>query len=318
MLLLKQHDPRILVGNEHYDDAVVVQVNETTTLVQTVDFFTPVVDDPYHYGRIAAANSLSDVYAMGGQPITAMNIVCYPMARLGPQILSEILRGGGDTLREAGVLLAGGHTVEDAEPKFGLSVTGLIDPKKITTKGGLRPGDTLLLTKPLGTGVLTTAQKKGTLDPAHLQSAVEWMMMLNDVAAKAMSECGARAATDITGYGLIGHGFEMARASKARITLNSQAIPLLEGAWEHREKGSFPGGSAANRRWVENADGVTWGENVPEILRDLICDAQTSGGLLVGLPSDKAQVFLHKLETQGRRGWIIGSVSEGPAHIEVI
>lgn len=318
MLLLKQHDPRILVGNEHYDDAVVVQVNETTTLVQTVDFFTPVVDDPYHYGRIAAANSLSDVYAMGGQPITAMNIVCYPMARLGPKVLSEILRGGGDTLREAGVLLAGGHTVEDAEPKFGLSVTGLIDPQKITTKGGLRPGDRLLLTKPLGTGVLTTAQKKGVLDPAHLQSAIECMMTLNSVAAKAMIECGAQAATDITGYGLIGHGFEMARASKVRISLDARAIPLLDGAWEHREEGSFPGGSAANRRWVQNAGGVTWGDSVPETLRDLICDAQTSGGLLVGLSEPQAQLFLQKLEAQGRRGWLIGSVGEGPAHIEVV
>ncbi len=298
------------MGNDHYDDSVVVRINETTVLVQTVDFFTPVVDDPYHYGRIAAANSLSDVYAMGGTPVTAMNVVCFPTRKLGAAVLSEILRGGGDTLAQAGVLLAGGHTVEDNEPKFGLAVTGVVDPDKVTTKGGARAGDVLILTKPLGTGVLTTAHKRDALDDAGLEEAIGWMEMLNDQAAREMVKAGARAATDITGYGLLGHAMEMARASGVTFEIEAGAVPLMGRVLELRAQGYFPGGSAANRNWLEKAGAVHWGA-VDEHLKDLLCDAQTSGGLLISLPpAAAAQMSLE-------HGWTIGRVKAGTQLLEV-
>jgi len=290
-----------------------VRINETTVLVQTVDFFTPVVDDPYHYGRIAAANSLSDVYAMGGTPVTAMNVVCFPTRKLGAHVLAEILRGGGDTLTQAGVLLAGGHTVEDSEPKFGLAVTGVVDPERVTTKGGARDGDVLILTKPLGTGVLTTAHKREALDDAGLAEAIQWMERLNDVAAQAMVGAGARAATDITGYGLLGHAMEMARASRVTFEIEADAVPLMARVLELRAQGHFPGGSAANRSWLEKAGAVHWGQ-VEEGLKDVLCDAQTSGGLLVSLPPAAAEQMLAGLD----QAWRIGRVKAGTQLLEVV
>lgn len=310
MLQLNTHiDPRILGQGNHYDDAVVIQINETTTLVQTVDFFTPVVDDAYWYGRIAAANSLSDVYAMGGRPITAMNIVCFPTRSLGPQVLADILRGGQDTLQLAGAALAGGHTVEDPEPKFGLAVTGLVDPKQVTYKGGLTPGLRLWLTKPLGSGVLTTAQKRELVSEEQMAEVIEWMAQLNDVPSRLMVEAGCRAATDITGYGLLGHAMEMARASQVRMRFRWPELPWFSQALELRERGAFPGGSQANRKWVEGSGLLHWSNQVPETVKDLMCDAQTSGGLLLGLPPEID--FAQRMKEQGRLAWCVGQVEEG-------
>ena len=301
---------QILVGADHYDDAVVVTVNAHTTLVQTVDFFTPVVDDPYYYGRIAAANSLSDVYAMGGRPLTAMNIVCYPMKKLGPKILAEILRGGGDTIEQAGCMLAGGHTVEDPEPKYGLSVTGLVEPSQVTRKSGLVAGDRLILTKPIGSGIYTTAQKRGLLADNDLEEVIEVMMALNDRSAKLMVELGCRAATDITGFSLLGHCFEMSRASKVTVRMNSNSVPLLPKAIEYREQGCYAGGSAANRAWLEHRNAVQWGQ-IDESLKDVLCDAQTSGGLLLGLSESKATTYLENARQAGQMAVLIGVVESG-------
>jgi len=303
-------------GN-HYDDAVVIQINESTTLVQTVDFFTPVVDDPYWYGRIAAANSLSDVYAMGGRPVTAMNIVCFPTRTLGPDILAQILRGAQETLALAGAALAGGHTVEDPEPKFGLAVTGLVDPEKVTYKGGLLPGQVLYLTKPIGTGIITTAHKRDLISGEDLQVAIEWMAQLNDLPAVYMIELGCRAATDVTGYGLLGHAMEMARASEVHLELDSAAVPLLPQARELLAQGAFPGGSAANRSWLEKSGQLHWDEALPQDLRDLFCDAQTSGGLLLGLAESAGQKFQARMQQAGRSAWPIGRVVAGEPGIRV-
>lgn len=312
MLQLNQSTgSQILVGADHYDDAVVVTVNPSTTLVQTVDFFTPVVDDPYYYGRIAAANSLSDVYAMGGRPLTAMNVVCYPMKKLGPKILAEILRGGQDTLALANCMLAGGHTVEDPEPKFGLAVTGLVDPDKVTRKSGLVVGDRLILTKPIGSGIYTTAQKKGLLTPQDLDEVVQVMMQLNDKTAELMTQLGCKAATDITGFSLMGHCFEMCRASKVAVRLQAGRVPLLPRARHYREQGCYAGGSSANRKWLEERSVVDWG-GLDETTRDILCDAQTSGGLLLGLPAGAANEYLQMASQRGLLAVEIGQVHAGP------
>lgn len=294
-----------------------MQVNATTTLVQTVDFFTPVVDDAYWFGRIAAANSLSDVYAMGGTPVTAMNIVCFPTRTLGPDLLAKILQGGQETLRLAGAVLAGGHTVEDPEPKFGLAVTGVVDPARVTYKGGLLPGVELWLSKPIGSGVLTTAHKRDMASDEELQNAMEWMAQLNDVPGRLMLEHGCVAATDVTGYGLLGHAMEMARASSLRLSLQAGAVPLLSGAAALRERGAFPGGSAANRAWLEKSGQLSWKPEVSETLRDLMCDAQTSGGLLVGLTPAEGLRFAEAMRRQGRDAWKIGVATEGTPGISV-
>lgn len=287
---------------------MVVRAGSDTLLVQTLDFFTPVVDDPYDYGQIAAANSLSDVYAMGGRPLTAMNIVCFPTRKLGPDVLREILRGGLDKVRESGALLAGGHTVEDAEPKFGLSVTGLVQENELATKGGLQAGEILILTKPLGVGILTTAQKRGLLPAELLQQAVVSMARLNAGARDAMVAAGARGGTDITGYALLGHAMEMARAGRVQLELWSSRLPLLPGVGEMREQGCWPGGSAANRDWLEASGLLDWAENVPELLRDVMCDAQTSGGLLFGVQEGQVEAVLGALP-QARA---VGRVTAGP------
>ena len=307
-------DARILGPGNHYDDAVVIRVNEHVTLVHTVDFFTPTVDDPYWYGRIAAANALSDIYAMGGRPFSAMNIVCFPTRKLGPQLLAEILRGGQDALQLAGAALAGGHTVEDPEPKFGLAVTGTVLPEQATYKGGLQPGQKLWLTKPIGAGILTTAHKRDLVSGKVLQEAIEWMAQLNDLPSQIMVEEGCRGCTDVTGYGLLGHASEMARASGARLLIHSDQVPLMRGAEELRQAGAFPGGSAANRSWVENSGILEWGPEVSELRKDLLCDAQTSGGLLLGLGPD----FGEKCKKRGRQAWCIGEVQTGSAGLSVL
>lgn len=298
------------MGHEYGDDAVVVRLPDGTAVVQTLDFFTPVVDDPYHYGKIAAANSLSDVYAMGGTPVAAMNVTCFPTRSLGPEVLGEILRGGYEKLQEAGAVLAGGHTVEDQEPKYGLAVTGVVDARRIVTKGGAAPGDHLILTKPIGTGVLTTAHKKGELPDDLLALAVAAMETLNAEAARLMVAAGVRGGTDITGYGLLGHALEMCRASGVAMQVVAAEVPLLPGALEFVERGFLPGGSRANRRWLEEAGAVSWAESVSEPLRALLTDAQTSGGLLMAVSPEAADELLQALPRLGQAPRRIGRVLE--------
>lgn len=282
------------------------------------------MDDPYWFGAIAAANSLSDVYAMGGTPLTALNIVCFPIKELPGEMLAEILRGGADKMREAGVHLAGGHSVDDPEPKYGLSVTGTVHPDRVTTNAGARPGDVLVLTKPLGTGILTTAAKRDALDPDTLNLAMERMATLNWSAAEAMRAVGigaadpVHAATDITGFGLLGHLSHIARASGVRLRLDSGAIPLLPRARELAVAGFTTGGGSANGTYL--ADIVTFADTIPEDLRDVLLDPQTSGGLCISVAADCADELAGEL---GRCGVetraIIGEVQAGPSGtIEVV
>lgn len=266
------------------DDAVVVLTPSGEYMIQTVDFFTPLCDDPYLFGQIAAANSLSDVYAMGGTPYTAMNICCFPLASQGTETLSLILQGGAERVRAAGAILCGGHTVEDAEPKFGLSVTGFVSPEHLTTKDGARAGQLLVLSKPIGTGVLTTAVKRGLFCESDVAHVFDGMKTLNARAREEMVEAGVRAATDITGYGLLGHAWEMVRGLDVDFIFEALKVPLYEGALELAGRDVFPGGSKANRGWLEELGAVEWGHEVEERYRGLLTDAQTSGGLLMAWP----------------------------------
>lgn len=277
-------DPRLLVGIETSDDAGVFQLTPELALVQTVDFFTPIVDDPYWFGRIAAANALSDVYAMGGVPLTALNIVGFPDQTLPMSVLGEILRGGADAAREAGVSILGGHSVRDAELKYGMSVTGTVHPAQIIANTGARPGDILVLTKPLGTGLLTTALKRGALTDADLGPAVQSMATLNRAAAKSMLTLSAHGATDITGFGLLGHALELAMGSQVQLELWADALPLFPQALALAEQGFLPGGGKTNQAHV--SPHVHFDEAVREGLRLVMVDPQTSGGLLMALPAE--------------------------------
>jgi selenide,water dikinase len=279
-------------------------------LIQTVDFFPPVVDDAYDFGAISAANSLSDVYAMGGRPIIALNIVGFP-ADLDKDILGRILRGGADKAKEAGVIIVGGHTIDDAEPKYGLSVTGIVTPGQQVANVGAKPGDALVLTKPLGMGILTTAHKNGALGEAALKNVVEIMATLNKDAAEAMMEVGAHACTDITGFGLLGHLKSMLDGSGvgARIVLSD--IPIIPDAWEMGERGFVPGGSGRNRLWIEGD--VDWDEGVSDLGRIILMDAQTSGGLLIAVPGEDETKLQAALSARGVKGHTIGRVTEDRA-----
>ena len=279
-------------------------------MIQTVDFFPPVVDDAYDFGAISAANSLSDVYAMGGRPIIALNIVGFP-ADLDKDILGRILRGGADKAKEAGVIIVGGHTIDDAEPKYGLSVTGIVTPGQQVANVGAKPGDALVLTKPLGMGILTTAHKNGALGEAALKNVVEIMATLNKDAAEAMMEVGAHACTDITGFGLLGHLKSMLDGSGvgARIVLSD--IPIIPDAWEMGERGFVPGGSGRNRLWIEGD--VDWDEGVSDLGRIILMDAQTSGGLLIAVPGEDETKLQAALSARGVKGHTIGRVTEDRA-----
>jgi selenide, water dikinase len=276
-------DPNLIVGMETCDDAGVYRLNDETALIQTVDFFTPIVDDPFHFGQIAAANALSDVYAMGGRPLLAMNLVAFPIKTMDPGVLKSIIRGGLEKLNEAGTLLVGGHSIEDHEIKYGLSVTGIVHPDKVTLNAGARAGDRLLLTKPLGLGILATALKGGLAgsDTEGLITGV--MATLNRQAAEAMAAVGAHGCTDITGFGLLGHLYEMARASKTAIRLRAGAVPLLPDAGRFAAMGIIPEGAYSNRsfygKWIDN--GLPAGDP----LEMLLYDPQTSGGLLIAAPA---------------------------------
>ncbi len=299
----------MLLGFGTSDDAGVFRLSDDLALVQTVDFFTPIVDDPYDFGRIAATNALSDIYAMGGTPITALNIATYPMEELGPETLARILAGGADVARAAGVSILGGHTVKDDEPKYGMAVTGTIHPDRIITNAGARVGDVLVLTKPLGTGVLGSALKKGAVDVAQIQDAIRWMTTLNAGAATAMIAAGVHAATDVTGYGLLGHGHEMAHASGVRFRISAAQVPVYALARELVVVGISPGGSRANAH--EHAAFTTFEAGVPDDLQVLFSDAQTSGGLLISVGPDELHALLEGLREPDALGAVIGSVETG-------
>ena len=298
------------MGFSGSDDAAVYRINNDTAVIQTLDFFTPVVDDPFVFGQIAAANSLSDIYAMGGEPVLALNIVCFPKC-LHLDVLKDILLGGADRVKEAGALLVGGHTVQDDEPKYGLSVMGLVHPDRVVTNSGARPGDVLVLTKPLGTGIINTAIKADMADTDVYDSAVETMTALNSDAARAMQQVGAKGCTDITGFGLVGHCMEMAEASGVSIRLRKDKIPVLEGARELARMGMVPAGAYSNKSY---AGGRVNLKGVETDLEDIIFDPQTSGGLLISLPEDKAELFLGFLSPETARGCaVIGEVREREA-----
>lgn len=280
-------------------------------MIQTVDFFTPIVNDPYLFGQIAAANALSDVYAMGGRPLTALNICCFPIKEHDPEVFREILRGGADKVHEAGAVMAGGHSVEDPELKYGLAVTGVVNPEMLVTNTGLRPGQRLVLTKPLGTGVIATALKAGLASLEAVEQAVRQMSALNAPAAEVMAACGVRGATDITGFGLLGHALEMARASGVGLLIEAARVPILDEAYQMAASGLVPLGSHANRAYCEKS--LTIEGNADPILADLLSDAQTSGGMLMGLEPDQVERALAMLAQRGISGVEIGKVLPAPA-----
>jgi selenide,water dikinase len=306
--LARQHDPNVLVGFDHADDAGVYQIGPDTALVQTADFFTPIVDDPYTFGQIAATNALSDVYAMGGKPLTALALVCFP-EKVDLEILERILAGGLSKMVEAGCTVIGGHTIRDEETKFGYSVTGLIDPQRVLTNGGAKPGDRLLFTKALGTGVISTAIKKEAARQSWIDAAVASMTTLNKMAAEvitAQGETAVHALTDVTGFGLIGHAREMALASDVSLRLYASRIPLLEGALDCVRAGHIPGGLKANREFAECV--VGYEEEIPEDIKTLLFDPQTAGGLLVAVKSEKSANLTRSLITAGVAAVEIGEV----------
>lgn len=303
-----------MVGLDGPDDAAVWRLSEDRGIVVTTDFFTPVVDGAYDYGSIAAANSLSDVYAMGGTPFMALNIAALP-DQLPPEISSEILRGGAEKAREAGVVIAGGHTVKDKEPKYGLVVIGFIDPRTMLTKGGLREGDVLVLTKPLGMGVTTTALKQEKVEEADIQEAIGWMKRLNKTAGQLAMEFNLRAGTDITGFSLLGHGMEMAEASGLLLNIDYAQIPFIGGARKYAEKGLFPGGAFDNR--MHFGSQVNFDKKIDEPAEMLLFDPQTSGGLLLGVPREKLDAFKRRASELGQPVWVVGSVHNGSAAISV-
>jgi selenide,water dikinase len=286
--LPRTDDPRVLVAADTADDAAVIRLRDDLALVQTIDFFTPVVDDPYDFGRIAAANALSDVYAMGGTPLSALNVVAFPLERLGGDVLAEILRGGLDVVTAAGAVLVGGHSIDDPEPKYGLAVTGTVHPDELLTNAGGRPGDALVLTKPLGVGAVGTARKRGVRDDALLAAAVAVMTTLNADAAQAARAAGAHALTDVTGFGLAGHLHNLALASGVAAEVDAAAVPVIDGVQELLD-GEAVGVSGGSRRNASHADAfTTYAGDVPAWRRRLVCDATTSGGLLVALPAESA------------------------------
>lgn len=310
--------PEVLVGIATGDDAGVYLLREDLAIVNTVDFFTPVVDDPFTYGQIAAANALSDIYAMGGTPKTALNIVCWPQTGLPGEMLAEILRGGSEKAREAGVAIVGGHSVADEEVKYGMAVTGVIDPRRIVRNVGARPGDALLLSKPLGTGVLMTALKRGKLPDDQYAAAVRWMCELNAATALAMLKYEVHAATDITGFGLIGHASKMGEGSGVTLRIEESDLPLMAGALECCRAGMIPGGGQRNREFY--APHVRISDEVADEIGDLVFDPQTSGGLFIALPENDAMSLLADLQAAGNtEATIVGRVVvRGEFLIEVV
>jgi len=296
---------------ERAEDAGVYKLTDEMAIIQTLDFFTPIVDDPYAFGQIAAANALSDVYAMGGKPLTAMNIVCFPQKTMAISILQEILAGGLDKMHEAGVLLVGGHSVEDAELKYGLSVTGTIQPAKVVLNSGAKAGDRLILTKPLGTGIISTAIKGNTAEEGAVAKIIKSMSTLNQKASELMQATGVHACTDVTGFGLLGHAVEMIEGTNVGMVINSAAAPFFPEVRGLAEMGMIPGGLHRNRDFRKNI--VDIAEDVPQYLADILFDPQTSGGLLISLPESKAAELLDKMHKEGvAEAVIIGEVVAEP------
>jgi selenide,water dikinase len=290
--LARKTDPRILVGHETFDDAGVFRVSDDVAIVQTVDFFAPIVDDPYEFGQVAAANALSDVFAMGGTPLTAMNIVAFPIDRMPVDILTDILRGGQDKVHEAGAHVIGGHTVVDDEIKYGLSVTGRVDPNAMLTNAAAKPGDRLVLTKPIGNGILATALKQGKLDANAVEAVIALMCELNAAPSQAALAVGARCATDVTGFGLLGHASHIARASDVTLHIRVSSVPILPRAIDAWRSGARPGGGTRNLDYLQPI--VAWG-SATDVERALLTDPQTSGGLLVAVPSSHVGEYLERV-----------------------
>lgn len=301
-------DARVLVGYGDSDDAGVYLMREDLALVQTVDFFPPIVDDPYDFGRIAATNALSDVYAMGGKPISALNIVAFP-EDLDLAILAQILEGGAAVAREAGVAIVGGHTIKDAEPKYGMAVTGVVDPQRIVTNAAAQIGDALVLTKPLGTGILTTARRKGEIAPEDLDEAVRWMTTLNASAAEAVLAARAHATTDITGFGFLGHAENVARASGVRLHIDAATVPFMPRVLELIAAGVVPGGTRHNAQ--THGAFTAFAPSVAQEVRVALSDAQTSGGLLIAVAREDLPQLLRELNDRSTMAAVVGEVCEG-------
>ena len=302
------HHPKLLVGLTAPDDATVYRITDEQAVVLTVDFFAPLVDDPYDYGAIAAANALSDVYAMGGEAVLALNIAAFP-SDLPAGTVSQILRGGADKVAEAGAIVAGGHTIIDAEPKYGLCVLGLVHPNRVLTKAGAQPGDAVFLTKPLGTGLVTTAAKFDEAEPNDLQAAVESMTTLNRHASHVVREAGVQALTDVTGYGILGHAYEMATAGDVGIQFTAAALPILPGALDYAYRGITTGGAVRNRRYLDGK--VELSAHIGEELQHILYDPQTSGGLLFALPPAAVANVRARFKESGLPLWRVGNVTEG-------
>jgi selenide,water dikinase len=312
--LKRPSPPDLLIGLDTADDGAVYRLGSDTALIQTVDFFPPIVDDPYTFGAVAAANALSDIYAMGGEPFLALAIAGFPR-ELPHEIIRQIFRGGADKAGEAGVIVAGGHTVVDEEPKYGLVVTGRAHPDSLLRKDGARPGDVLYLTKPVGTGVITTAHKNDAVQAAHLDAAVAWMLRLNGAAARLLRTLPVQAATDITGFGLLGHAHEMAAAAGVRFEVVAADIPLLAGAYDYAAADFLPGGQERNRDYlIAPADGgarVTVDADVDPLLAELLFDPQTSGGLLFAAPAAATERVEAAFAAADHPLWRIGHVQPG-------
>lgn len=309
-------DPNLIVGFDTADDAGVYRLRDDLALVQTLDFFTPIVDDPFDYGRISALNSINDVWAMAGTPITAMAITCFPKTGVDPAILTAIMRGGLETLNRYGVTLIGGHSVDNAQIMFGYSVTGVIDPNKVARNAGAEAGDLVILTKPIGTGVISTGIKKERASKEIVTASVETMLTSGKHAAEAMREFGIKGATDVTGFALLGHAWEMACASKATIEIYACAVPLLDGALELATAGMLTSGDKTNREYV--GEDVELSPNVDVNLAKLLFDPQTAGGMLIAVAEDKAEALLGKLRENYPRAQIIGHVSPRGSHSVVV
>ncbi len=311
-LLPQSNHPDLLIGFNKADDAGVFRINDRQALVQTLDFFPPIVDDPYHFGRIAAANALSDVYAMGGRPLTALNIVAFPTSDLPASYLTDILRGGTEKVEEAGAVIVGGHSIKDKELKYGVSVTGVVHPDKVISNSTAQPGDRLFLTKPLGTGLITTGIKREAVSDELINLVTETMAALNREASELMVRFGAHAATDITGYGLLGHAFEMADGSGVTITLEADRLPLLPQALELAEAGMIPAGANANRDFLNGKVHIS--DGIDKNLVHVMFDPQTSGGLLIAIDKERAEEFEKELKAQGGVGQMSGTVDAAGKH----
>jgi selenide,water dikinase len=310
-------NPNVIRGMTNPDDAGIYKLTDDLAIVQTVDFFTPIVNDPYTFGQIAAVNALSDVYAMGGKPLTAMNLVCFPTKSLDISVLREILRGGLDKMSEAGVVLVGGHSIDDEELKYGLSVTGTVHPQQLVTNAGAKAGDKLILTKPLGTGIISTALKAGLVGEEIVEKFTKSMTTLNSKASELMQEVGVHACTDVTGFGLLGHACQVAENSQVAIKLSYSLVPYFPEVIEFAQQGLCPAGLYRNREFY--SDRVKFAAELPEYMRLVLFDAQTSGGLLISLAPEKAQLLLEKLhEAALKDATIIGEIVSEPKRMIIV